>query len=159
MTLRPLPGFTEEESLTWLTLVRATMWVPAFLDHRLRATSGINHFDYALVATLRDQPGQAMPLTDLAEVTGGELSRLSHGIKRLSERGWVQRRADPNDARVTLAMLTPAGHAAVINATAEYVAIVRELMLDQTTTEEREELRVLLTPIIARANPRLRSRR
>src|ERR1043165_3307035 len=54
-------------------------------------------------------PGRASRRSELAEPTGGSLSRLSNVIKRLEQRGFVRREPDPGDGRYTNAILPEPG--------------------------------------------------
>ena len=42
---------------------------------------------------LLEQPDHTLQLKDLATLTNGSLSRLSHVVTRLERRGWVRRAA------------------------------------------------------------------
>jgi DNA-binding MarR family transcriptional regulator len=44
----------------------------------------------------------------------------------LEQRGWAERGTDPNDRRVVLVTLTPAGHDALARLRAEYRALLHE---------------------------------
>jgi len=69
-------------------------------------------------------------MSDLAELTGGSLSRLSNVIKRLEQRGLVRREPDPANGRYTNAILTEPGWEKVVAAAPGHVAAVRHLVLD-----------------------------
>mgnify|MGYP000954306380 CR=1 FL=1 len=46
-------------------------------------------------------------MSDLAFMAKGSLSRLSHVVSRLEQRGYVSRRPSPDDGRTTLATAKP----------------------------------------------------
>ena len=69
-------------------------------------------------------------MSELAEPTGGSLSRLSNVIKRLEQRGFVRREPDPGNGRYTNAILTEPGWEKVVAAAPGHVAAVRHLVLD-----------------------------
>jgi DNA-binding MarR family transcriptional regulator len=58
---------------------------------------------------LPNAPERTMRMSSLADITNASLSRLSHLVKRLEERGLVRREPDPADGRFTNAILTDQG--------------------------------------------------
>ncbi|QSE41304.1 MarR family transcriptional regulator [Rhodococcus erythropolis] len=76
---------------------------------QLHADAGISHMEYGLLAALSTATDRTMRLRDLARIANGSLSRLSKLMNKLSDRGWVERRPDPQDGRSTLATLTDSG--------------------------------------------------
>ena len=154
MTSDPtIPGLSQEESEVWRVLIGATVWLPAALDLQLQRDSGITHFEYGVMSALVHQPGQAMRMKDLARVTNSALSRLSKVVDRLSAQGWMERRPDPDDGRVTQAVLTRSGRRKVAAATPGHIDTVRSLVFDRMTESQRRELGEILMPVVAAAGP------
>lgn len=81
-----------------------------------------------------------MRMSTLAELTNASLSRLSHLVKRLENRGLVYRDADPTDGRFTNAILTDEGLRTLVGAAPAHVAYVRSVFVDALS---REQLRLL----------------
>ena len=104
--------------------------LPGVLDAQLQRESGINLFEYMVLSRLSMAPGRTSRMSELAEPTGGSLSRLSNVIKRLEQRGFVRREPDPGDGRYTNAILTEPGWEKVVAAAPGHVAAVRHLVLD-----------------------------
>lgn len=71
--------------------------------------AGLSFVEYDAPAGLSDRPDHTMRMGELVVFTNAELSRLSHLIGRLENRGLVRREPDPNDRRYTRAILTAAG--------------------------------------------------
>ena len=61
--------------------------------------------EYMTMAMLGEAPQWTMRMSDLAERASSSLSRLSHLVTRLENRGYVRREADPADGRFTNAIL------------------------------------------------------
>src|SRR5690242_5116982 len=97
---------TADEMRAWRALHAAVVVLPVALDVQLQRDAGISHLEYYALAGLSEQADRTLRLSDLAILTGAELSRISHLIARLEKRGLVQRRPDPDDARYTNAVLT-----------------------------------------------------
>ena len=119
----------------WLALVSVTTLLPAALDSELQAQAKITLFDYNVLAMLSEAPEHILAMSELASRTSASLSRLSHVVKKLEGRGWVERNRSPEDARVTIARLTADGWETVQALAPEHVASVRKLIfqgLDDT---------------------------
>jgi len=148
-----LPGLSEEETASWMALIGTTMWLPAALDLQLQRDAGISHFEYGVMSALVHQPKQTMRMKELARATNSALSRLSRVVDRLAAQGWIERHPDPDDGRVTLAVLTRSGRRKVAAATPGHIATVRALVFDRMTREQTDELGALLSGIVEAAGP------
>jgi DNA-binding MarR family transcriptional regulator len=94
-----------------------------------------------------------MRISTLAQYARGSLSRLSHLIKRLEQRGWVRRELDPADGRYTNAILTAEGYAKVVATAPGQVDLVRRLVVDALTPAQLRQL----GEISARITDRIRT--
>ncbi len=71
------------------------------------------------------------------------LSRLSNVVRRLEQRGWMQRSPDPDNGHYTIVRLTDAGYDKVVSAAPTLVRAVRRFALDGlTATDQRALVRV-----------------
>jgi DNA-binding MarR family transcriptional regulator len=68
------------------------------------------------------------------------LSRLSHAVSTMEDRGWVERAASPDDRRGQLARLTDDGRALLRRHAPGHLAEVRRRVFDRLTPEEVREL-------------------
>lgn len=139
---------TPDELQTWqlLSLVLATL--PGTLGSQLQRDSDLSFLEYYVLAGLADQPDHTMRLSRLAVLTNSELSRLSHLMRRLEKRELVRREPDPTDGRFTNAILTPAGHAVLVEAAPAHVAQVRKLVFDVLDDKEQQVLQKALRKIV-----------
>lgn len=153
MTDEEPPWLDENEATAWMALMSSVMWLPSALDTQLRRDAGITHIEYGVLSSLSSSPQRTMRLRDLARIANSTLSRLSKVIDRLSDQGWVQRRPDPDDGRSTLATLTDTGWAKVTSTAPAHVRRVRELVFDQLTPAEVEQLAAIASKISATVGP------
>jgi DNA-binding MarR family transcriptional regulator len=123
----------------WLTPAQLEAWqaltlllarLPTALEAQLQRDSQLSYIEYYALAGLSERPDRTMRMSELAVLTNAELSRLSHLITRLQNRGYVRREPDPDDGRYTNAVLTDAGYDIVVAAAPGHVAAVRELVID-----------------------------
>ena len=141
----------EAEMASWVPLVQLVNLLPQALDRQLRADAGISHVYYMVLALLSEAPGQQLRMSVLAARTATSLSRLSHAVAALEERGWVVRSPCPDDRRGQLAELTDDGRALLRETAPGHVAEVRRLVFDRLTPAQVEQLgelaRTLLEPL------------
>jgi DNA-binding MarR family transcriptional regulator len=140
---------TTAELDTWQTLHLLIASLPTVLGNQLQRDSGLSFLEYYVLAGLSEQPDRTMRLSRLAILTNSELSRLSHLIRRLEDRGLVRRATDEADGRFTNAILTDEGYAEVVQAAPGHVDLVRQLVFDPLTKTEREALHKALAKIAA----------
>ncbi|MDY6054877.1 MarR family winged helix-turn-helix transcriptional regulator [Micrococcus sp.] len=129
-------------------MVQTALAVTAHLETDLHRSAGLTPFEFHLLAVLGCQ-GPDLPMSAAAHYVDSSLSRLSHVVRRLEERGWVTRRTSPEDARVSLVTVTPVGMERLENARGPYRRITREVFLDAFTAEELEQYTRLTLRLLA----------
>jgi len=102
---------------------------------------------------LSEAPERTLRMTALAERTNGTLPRLSHVVKRLEDRGLVERFPCPEDRRATNARLTEAGWDTVVAAAPGHLAAVREYVVDALTAQQLTQLTAILDAVLERIDP------
>ncbi|MGL6236909.1 MAG: MarR family winged helix-turn-helix transcriptional regulator [Segniliparus sp.] len=120
----------------WLAVVALVMRLPGVLDSQLTRDSGLSHLEYSVLAMLSENEEHTRRLSELAMITNSSLSRLSHLISRIEERGLVRREADPHDGRYTNAVLTDEGYELLKTSAPGHVERVRSAVLDAVGPEE-----------------------
>jgi DNA-binding MarR family transcriptional regulator len=125
-----VPWLSPGELRAWLSVVDMMIKLPWAIDTQLQRDSGLSMSEYMAMAMLSNAQQRTMRMSELAKVTNASLSRLSHLVKRLEQRAWIRREQDSVDARVTNAILTDAGMAALSSAAPGHVRTVRKLVLD-----------------------------
>jgi DNA-binding MarR family transcriptional regulator len=131
---------TEAELDSWLSVVRLITWLPWSIDQQLQGDSNLGMVEYQVLAMLSTSPQRTMRMSSLAEVTNASLSRLSHLVKRLEQRGLLRREPDPTDGRFTNAILTDKGFEILAEAAPGHVAHVRSLVIDVLSPEHLRRL-------------------
>jgi DNA-binding MarR family transcriptional regulator len=143
----------KSEREAWLRLVAVVELLPGVLDGQLRASSGLTHFEYFVLAMLSEAPDRTMRMTTLAQRTNATLPRLSHVVRRLEDRGLVKRVPCPEDGRATNALLTKAGWHAVVAAAPGHVDTARTYVLDPLSREQLDQLRGIADALLTRLDP------
>lgn len=143
-----VPWLTEDERRTWVTLHRVLLLLPGELDRQLREDSALSFVEYYVLVMISEQADHTVRLSRLAILVNSELSRLSHLIKRLEQRGLVRREPDPTDARCTNAVLTEAGLTHLRSAAPGHVRTVRQLIFDALGPAQQHAMRDALGRIL-----------
>lgn len=143
----------EGEIKTWLKFRAVVELYPGVLDHQLRRDSQLSHMEYQVLAMLSESPDRTLRMTALANRSNASLTRMSHVVTRLSERGILQRSACPDDGRATNVHLTDQGYALLVAAAPGHVTQVRESFLDALAPEQLEQLDAICDAILDRIDP------
>lgn len=133
----------QDEQRAWRAYLEATQLLIEQLDRELHADAGVSHADYEIFVRLSEAPDRRMRMCDLAAHTLFSRSRLSHAVARLEHAGWVTRAPHPTDKRGTVAELTDAGWAKLVQMAPGHVTGVRRHLLDPLTREQVESLRAI----------------
>jgi len=125
-----------EEREAWLRLAGVMLKLSPALDSQLQRDSDMTHFDYLCLAMLSESEDHVLRMSALAARVNSSLSRLSHVVKKLEARGWVERFPSPESRRVTMARLTEEGWQVLVDAAPGHVETVRALVFDGLDRED-----------------------
>lgn len=141
-----------DELDAWRNLSAVLLLLPGRLDEALKP-HGMTFFDYSILTALSGAVDRSMAMSELAFLSQGSLSRLSHAAKRLEQRGWVARCGCPEDGRVTLASLTELGYAKLVETAPTHVESVRQLVFDELGQEHVGPLQETMSAIVRGLTP------
>lgn len=142
-----------EERAAWVRLIAVLELLPGALDSQLRRDAGLTHFDYGVLAMLSDAPDRTLRMTELAGFTNATLPRLSNVVKRLADRGLIERLTCPGDRRATNVRLTEAGHEKMVASAPGHVDAVREYVFDSLSPDQVSQLAEIAGTILDRVDP------
>lgn len=142
----------EDEQRAWLRLAGVMLKLGPALDSQLQRDSELTHFDYLCLAMLSEPTDHTLRMSDLAARVNASLSRLSHVVKKLEGRGWVERYPCPDSRRVTMVRLTGAGWDVLVRAAPGHVETVRSLVFDGLTPADVQDLERLAGHIVRRVD-------
>jgi DNA-binding MarR family transcriptional regulator len=147
------PWLSDTELAAWMPFSAMLMGLPSALDAQLQRDAKLSLFGYFVLAGLSEAPERTLPMSYLAVLVGGSLSRLSHAVSSLERQGWVTRHPAPGGRRRTLATLTEAGYAKVVESAPAHVAAVRRLVIDPLTKQQLNQLGRVSETILTELNP------
>lgn len=111
-----------------LRLARAYAVLIRRFDSALGSHHGISFGDFQLLDHLSRAPGGRLRRVDLADRLGLTASGVTRTLLPLEKIGLVTRQADPRDARVGFAAVTPAGQQLLEHATVTTDLISSDLL-------------------------------
>lgn len=130
----------EREQRAWRGLIRMQAQLGAHLRRSLVRDSGLSDADYDVLVHLSEAPEDRLRIFELVRALQWEKSRLSHQLRRMEQRGLLERSECPTDGRGAFVSLTPEGRAAIEAAAPRHVAEVRRHFVDVLTPEQLDVL-------------------
>src|ERR1700755_2854491 len=103
------PWLPPSQKRAWVAYMRVQLRMNHEINRQLQRDSGLSLADYHVMNALSNAPDHKMQVTELAALIGWERSRLSHHLRRLSERGLTKRIQSTEDGRATDGVLTNKG--------------------------------------------------
>jgi DNA-binding MarR family transcriptional regulator len=134
----------EVELAAWRGLVRVHAALVKELDAELEVRHGLPLTSYEVLRSLRKSPAGKLRMAELAEYALLSRSGMTRLIDRLEREGMVGRTTCDKDGRGCYAVLTEQGRAAVDEARATYIAVVRSGFLRHFSIDEMQDLAGLL---------------
>lgn len=131
---------TEPEAELWLAWQAATEALSQ-VSAEVAAESGLSEPDLTVLTRLQDIGRGRLRQSELAAETGWHRSRLSHHLKRMQERGLVDRSEVPGGVDVRL---TTMGRAALHRARPVHADAVRRHLVQALPARDRERLLAIL---------------
>jgi len=144
---------SEDEMRAWVRFAAVMELLPGVLDSQMRRDADLTQFEYYVLAMLSETEDRTLRMTTLAAKTNATLPRLSHVVRRLTDRGLVDRFPCPTDGRATNVRLTDSGRAKVEAAAPAHVATVREHVFDALTPEQVDHLGAITGAMLTRLDP------
>ena len=143
---------TADEERGWRAVASIVHKLGWAVGSQLERDSDLSFIEYHALARLSEEPDGTLRMSELAIVTNASLSRLSHLVTRLEKSGFVRREPDKTDGRFTNAILTKAGFAKLVASAPAHVAAVRQLVIDEFSPTEFDQLRGFCERIVARVD-------
>jgi DNA-binding MarR family transcriptional regulator len=129
------PPFEGAEA--WRAFIECAWALLDILDDELQAERGLSLQWYDVLVHLEDAPA-GLRMNALADQILHSKSGLTRVIDRMEEEGLVRRERPPNDRRVVLVFLTPAGRKALKAARAVHRDGIRRHFTEHLSAKDRD---------------------
>jgi DNA-binding MarR family transcriptional regulator len=134
-------GLDPADWAMWREVTSMRAGVDRVLEQRLQRDAGISGADFDVLRSLAGAEDHRLRAGALAEDLGWEKSRISHQVRRMTERGLVERADCPTDLRGTWVVLTSAGADAYATASCGYVETLDRVLFSRLDGEDKDRLR------------------
>ena len=139
----------EEGYAAWLDVFQANTLVVRALEKRMKQELGLPLAGYEVLVRLAEVPeGERLRMQELARRVLLSKSGLSQLFSRLQRRGLVERRGDPENLRVTYAILTEEGREALERARPAFREEIEERFAGHLSDEEIRTVRRAMRKVI-----------
>lgn len=136
----------------WKGLLRAHDRVVSSIEARLAAADCIPLTSYDVLLELRSAPDDRLRMADLADRVLLSRSGLTRHVDRLERDGMIRRESAESDRRGTVAVLTPAGRAALRRAWPVYAEGIAAEFAAALEPDEAATIAAALTRVAAGAD-------
>lgn len=144
--LPPLPpvwlkdaGCSGADLAAWIAVLQASSALQARVESDMHRGAGVTPFEAHFLAVLKEAGGEPLAMSRAAHLVDSSLSRLSHVVRRLEARGWVERLPSPEDARVTLVRLMDEGRRRIDAAAGPHQALMEDVFVTALDAADRQE--------------------
>lgn len=121
-----IEGLDTDEQRAWQGLLAVILVGIPQVERTFRA-HGLVHLEYGLLTLLAARPRR---LSELAGTSNVSISRLSHRMSKLVNRGYVRLRPDECDGRASVAEITEEGCALIATIAPAHTRALREILFD-----------------------------
>ena len=145
MAVKP-KWLTPAEESAWRKYIVASRRLLEALDDDL-ANNGLSLSDYEILVHLSDAKDRMLRMSDLADKTILSRSRLSHRIKYMEGKGWVERQKCDSDKRGTWAVMTTKGWNAIVKAAPDHVESIRNRFIDKISKSDQGNIAAIFEKV------------
>ena len=137
---------TPAEESAWRKYIVASRRMYEALDEDL-TSHGLSLSDYEILVHLSDAKDRSLRMSELADKTILSRSRLSHRIKYMEGKGWVERQKCASDKRGTWAVMTTKGWNTIVKAAPDHVASIRKRFMDQISKADQANIAAIFEKV------------
>ena len=139
-----------DAELAWMELHQASGLLSGELSRRLESEAGMSLAEHDVLWFLANTPDRRLIMSALADRLTLSRSGATRLIDRMVARGWVTREDDPDNRRLTYAVLAPDGIAAVRRSVHVVWSVRPEMFDDRLTSDDVADLRRILGKLLRR---------
>jgi DNA-binding MarR family transcriptional regulator len=130
----------EDEQRLFRAFARSARWLFVQFDRDLQAQIAMPRAHFEILWLLHFAPSEGLRMSDLAEATGYQPSRITHAVTALESLGRVRRELCANDRRGWFAVITDSGRDTLAEAAPHYAETIRERLIRPLSRQQRSQL-------------------
>lgn len=139
---------SEDQQRVWRNYLAMSAGLQIEMNRQLQRDCGLSLADYDVLVALSELA--ACRVNELGDWLGWEQSRLSHQLRRMRDRGLIERRGADDDRRGATVELTEAGRSALASSAQGHVDLVRNVVFDGTGDAQLRALDRWTSQVLAR---------
>lgn len=139
---------SEDQQRVWRNYLAMSAGLQIEMNRQLQRDCGLSLADYDVLVALSELA--ACRVNELGDWLGWEQSRLSHQLRRMRDRGLIERRGADDDRRGATVELTEAGRSALESSAQGHVDLVRNVVFDGTGDAQLRALDRWTSQVLAR---------
>lgn len=139
----------DEEMELWRLILRGDWRIDRSIDEALQQGEGITVAEFSVLVVLTESEEPAVRLKEICRKLEWDRSRTSHQITRMERRGLIVKEKSECDARGVEVRVTEEGRRRIEAAAPGHVEVVRQLIFDHITEEEKAALKSFYTKVLA----------
>lgn len=120
----------------WRAYLEGSALLWATLNFDMEVHANLSMSEYEILVRLSERDGHRMRMSELADELLHSRSRVSHTVRRLEKRKYVNRAPMAHDKRGVVCELTDFGFRALVQAAPDHVQSVRNRLVDVISEEE-----------------------
>ncbi|RYV50055.1 MarR family winged helix-turn-helix transcriptional regulator [Pengzhenrongella frigida] len=140
MDTPPVRWLTEEQQRHWRSFLDGSARLTEVLGRQLEQDADLSLSEYEVLVRLSEAPERTLRMSLLADSLAHSRSRITHTIRRMETRGFVERRACAVDGRGVNCSMTALGFARLEAAAPGHVEAVRTHLVDALSEEQLRAL-------------------
>jgi len=144
---------TAEQQQHWRAFVDASALLNDALGRQLERDADLSLSEYEVLVRLSEAPLRTLRMSVLADELAHSRSRITHTIRRMEARGFVERRACLADGRGVNAAMTDLGFERLERAAPGHVSAVRANLVDVLTDDQLTALGAAMATVRSALRP------
>lgn len=145
----PRHPLSAAEAAAWAGYQRMRARLAGRLGRELTRTAGVSEADFEVLVAIGEQSDHAVRSLALRCGLEWEKSRLSHQLRRMEQRGLVQREECTEDGRGSVVRLTAKGSRLAADAKAAYEHAVQEHVMAALSPAQVQSLAEITAAVLA----------
>ena len=125
-----------QQQVHWRAFLTGSAIITSALSAQLEAEAGMSLSEYEVLVRLSEAESHTLRMSQLADGLVHSRSRLTHTVRRMEDRGLVERLACEGDGRGVNCHMTAHGFEALVAAAPGHVTAVRKVLVDVLTDEQ-----------------------
>ena len=143
-----IEDFVDEGFFAWMSVWKAQALAARGIEKAMREHAGLTLTSGEVLSRLGAAEGGRLPMTELARQVFVSKSGVSQLITAMGKQGLVERQGDPENLRVTYAVLTDRGREVLASSTTTFLAAIREHFGRHVSPEEGRTVAEVMNRVV-----------